>query len=82
MVRLALQDRRAFATRNGMFGIAYKDVQEGDLLAVLIGADVPVILRPKEDGKHFQLICEAFAHRYMYGGVFCRRLRSSIFRIQ
>jgi hypothetical protein len=37
--------RRMFVTRNGIFGIAHASARAGDLACVLLGADVPYILR-------------------------------------
>ncbi|KAH8898042.1 HET-domain-containing protein [Thozetella sp. PMI_491] len=38
--------RRLFLTFNGFLGLGPDTVQEGDILAVLAGCDVPVLLRP------------------------------------
>lgn len=62
MMRLTLQDRRAFVDKGGKLGVAYQDIRVGDIVALLLGADVPVILRPQHNGTHFQSISEAFVH--------------------
>jgi hypothetical protein len=82
MMRLILQDRRVFIGRDGKLGVAYKDIRVGDIVVVLIGADVPVILRPKQDGKHVQFISEAFFNGYMYGEVFKKDPTCCLFHIQ
>ena len=40
--------------------------EAGDVIFILIGCDVPVILRPQKDGT-YQLIGECYFHGFMKG---------------
>lgn len=57
---------RAFfhTLREGFTGLATPGIEPGDVLAVLLGGDVPVILRPlpprNSQWKPFRLLCECF----------------------
>ncbi|KAI9653082.1 MAG: hypothetical protein M1821_007733 [Bathelium mastoideum] len=69
MMRLTLQHRRVFMTEYGHLGVVSRGVQAGDIVALLIGADVPIIIRSREKGHPLQLISEAYVHGLMYGEV-------------
>ncbi|TLD16753.1 uncharacterized protein PgNI_02156 [Pyricularia grisea] len=60
-----------FMTTDGKFIVARKQAQEGDVVAVLDGAKVPVILRPTQgmiDGVGcFTFVCSAYVHGCMDG---------------
>ncbi|KAI0570678.1 Heterokaryon incompatibility protein 6 OR allele-like protein [Pyrenophora tritici-repentis] len=58
--------RRPFCTSKGHIGIGPCQMAPGDLLYLLIGTDVPYILRPDSDGK-LRLVGEAYAHGIMDG---------------
>ncbi|ORY16933.1 heterokaryon incompatibility protein-domain-containing protein [Clohesyomyces aquaticus] len=45
----ACSRRRLFLTLNGFLGLAPDTVQEGDILTVLSGGDVPFLLRPADE---------------------------------
>jgi Heterokaryon incompatibility protein (HET) len=66
-----LPGRRLFVTRNAHLGLAGKAVQEGDLVTILAGGDVPFLLRAREGGEQrpydVQLVGEAYVHGVMYG---------------
>ena len=47
-----------FTTTTGYVGLAPHDTREGDLVFVVMGVDVPYILRPYDDG--YELIGEAY----------------------
>jgi Heterokaryon incompatibility protein (HET) len=59
--------RRLFVTQAGYMGIASKEVQHGDMVAVLDGCDMPVILRYRKDRENFRFISEAYVHELMDG---------------
>ena len=61
----AIKDRRFFTTKKGFVGIGPDKIQKGDLVAVLFGADTPLILRP--DGISFKLVGAAYVHGIMRG---------------
>jgi hypothetical protein len=61
--------------KDGYIGLATPGVEPGDVLAVLLGGDVPVILRPLPPKnslcKPFRLLCECFvqSRAVMFGDV-------------
>jgi hypothetical protein len=65
--------RRFFVTRKGGYGLG-PAVREGDVLAVLFGAGMPVVLRPvtaagAEGEERYTLVGECFVHGAMNGSV-------------
>ena len=55
--------RGTFTTDKGLLGLATRGVRPGDAVAILLGGDVPVILRPfRSDSEHptYNLLCECF----------------------
>lgn len=58
--------RRPFYTSKGHLGIGPCQMMPGDLVYVLVGTDVPYILRPNNHGK-LRLIGEAYTHGIMDG---------------
>lgn len=56
--------RDFFRARNAMLGMATRGIRPGDVLAILLGGDVPVILRPAdlESGSTdvYELLCECY----------------------
>lgn len=54
-----------FILKSGYFGLGYRDVSEGDILAIAAGADVPIILRPS-DG-YYTFMGSAFVPGIMHG---------------
>ena len=64
--------RAHFETGKGYSGLATPGIELGDCIAILLGGDVPVILRPQSSltgTKAYQLLCECFvqSHAVMYG---------------
>lgn len=64
---VALQNRCLFTTHTGFLGLAPEESRAGDILAVLLGCNHPVILRPQ--GDRFLYIGECFVHGIMDGEV-------------
>lgn len=62
-------NRRFFTSVGGYFGLGPSCMEQGDVCAVLFGADVPFILRPTEIGETFRLVGQAYMHGVMYGEV-------------
>ncbi|KAI6370098.1 hypothetical protein MCOR25_004269 [Pyricularia grisea] len=60
-----------FTTDDGRFALGGKEVREGDVLAVLDGAKVPVVLRPTGDKmggvECFRFVSPAYVHGSMDG---------------
>lgn len=52
-------------TTNGYVGLAPYGTREGDLVFMILGADVPFVLRPYDDG--YELIGEAYVQGIMAG---------------
>ncbi|KAI9876544.1 MAG: hypothetical protein M1830_006285, partial [Pleopsidium flavum] len=62
------QGRVFLVTENGYMGLAPHGTRAGDKICVLLGGDMPVILRPEWDGR-FMLIGECYVHGIMNGEV-------------
>ncbi|EXJ57182.1 hypothetical protein A1O7_07529 [Cladophialophora yegresii CBS 114405] len=61
----AMEGRRFFVTRRGLFGIGPCHMRRGDAICVLFGADLPMILRQHDD--HWRLLGESYVHRLASG---------------
>lgn len=61
--------RRPFSMSTGHVGIGPSHMSTGDLLYVLVGADVPYVIRSSTDGR-LELIGEAYVHGAMDGEAF------------
>lgn len=61
--------RSFFVTKKGFFGIGPRDVKKGDNVSVMLGSDVPFILRRHESNVGFRLIGETYVHGIMEGEV-------------
>ena len=65
--------RAYFKSTMGHVGIATPGVETGDVLAIILGGDVPVVLRPcgdhDEKSRAYKLLCECFVQSdaVMYG---------------
>ncbi|KAI4157902.1 MAG: hypothetical protein LQ342_007907 [Letrouitia transgressa] len=63
-VESALNGRKFFITKESM-GLAPRDAEPGDLVCVLLGCEVPMMLR--RSGKSYVLIGECYYHGIMEG---------------
>ena len=61
-----LWGRRLMTTNEGHLGLASRATQQGDLVCILFGCDVPAILRLDESGT-YSWIGEAYMHGIMEG---------------
>lgn len=68
--RRVTDDRVAFRTTSGWIGLGPTGMRRGDSIAVLIGADVPFVLRPIHDDRTFQVVGECFVEGLMFGELF------------
>ena len=59
--------RLIFVTREGKLGMAANTVQPGDIIALLLGGDMPMVLRRTEDTDHYTLVADCYLHGYMDG---------------
>ena len=64
-------DRRGeifFQTVEGYIGVSPTSVQDGDIISVLVGASVPIVLRPVIDHQDaYQVVGPCFLQGVMYG---------------
>jgi len=65
MVLRATTRKRMFRTDTGLLGIGHRSLQVGDEVYVLMGADMPCVLRPL--GGNFSFGGEAYVHGIMDG---------------
>lgn len=57
--------RGFFTTLRGTSGMATQGIRTGDVLAILLGGDVPVVLRratSSDTSEMYELLCECFVH--------------------
>ena len=59
--------RRPFITSKGYLGLGPAGMQNGDVVAIVFGSEVPLILR--EENGHYTLVGEAYVDRIMDGEV-------------
>lgn len=62
----ALAWRRLVGTEGGRMGLACSGTQQGDIVAVLLGCDVPMILRCRDEGG-WTVVGECYLHGVMDG---------------
>lgn len=60
-------NRRFFVTKGGYWGLGPATIQGGDVCAILLGADVPFVLRPTAEEGTFKLVGQAYVYGVMYG---------------
>lgn len=65
---VSLVGRRLFTTVSGFIGLAPETAQSGDVIAVVLGCNFPVVLRPC--GDEYRIVGECYAHGLMDGEVF------------
>jgi hypothetical protein len=79
-VRSVCMNRSFIVTEGGYFGLAPLLTNPGDISCILIGVDVPFILRPYIEGVQFRLLGESYIHGVMKGQVKGRVDRGEVFR--
>jgi hypothetical protein len=60
------QGRSCFTTTEGYIGLAPRETRSGDIICVLLGSDVPLVLRSKGEGK-YSVVGECYCHGIMDG---------------
>ncbi|RSL91392.1 hypothetical protein CEP51_000329 [Fusarium floridanum] len=65
LVNMNCIDRSLFATKEGKLGVGPVSTREGDEIWNLVGADAPLVLRPRGDGR-YTLLGEAYVHGAMF----------------
>jgi len=62
--------RRFCITRNGRFGQVRNNTRKGDLVCVVVGAQVPLVIRPPDRGddvQTYELIGDCYLEGVMHG---------------
>ncbi|KAI4137257.1 MAG: hypothetical protein LQ341_005222, partial [Variospora aurantia] len=75
--------RSFIVTADSHVGLAPKTARQGDIVAVLLGCQSPIILRPSEDDdeEEYLVIGEAYVHGLMTGEAFLGPLSSNWQRV-
>ena len=58
--------RNVFVTEKGYLGLGREDLRKGDLVCILLGGNLPYLLRPKSD-TIYQFLGECYVHGIMDG---------------
>jgi hypothetical protein len=61
----AIMNRLLFVTESRMMGITSEGVREGDLVFLILGTNVPFVLRKDEKKNGYKLVGEAYCHGLM-----------------
>jgi hypothetical protein len=72
LIDVTVSKRQFIITRHGLMGMASGGVQQGDLVTVLLGADMPYVLRPPREAGSWKLIGESYVHGMMNGEALTR----------
>jgi hypothetical protein len=64
--RVQLIGWNVFVTEKGYLGLGPQHLQAGDVVSLIPGVEVPIVLRPGENGR-YQLVGEAYLHGIMDG---------------
>ncbi|MCJ1296763.1 hypothetical protein MMC34_008330 [Xylographa carneopallida] len=64
--KLAMKERIFFITKRGYIGLAPEAAEENDVVCVVLGAEVPYVIRPKTNG-HYLFVGECYVHGLMDG---------------
>ena len=67
MLRLKLSGRELFITTQGYMGLCSAGVKKGDLVSILLGCDMPILLRECDKSHYLRVIGEAYVHGIMDG---------------
>ena len=66
---LAAYQRKFCSTNHGCIGLVPRTTQNGDLIAIFLGADVPFVLR-STSVETYELVGECYIHGIMNGEAF------------
>jgi hypothetical protein len=58
--------RRYFVSHRGYLGVGPPAMSPGDVIAIILGLDTPLVLRAIEQGQ-YQIVGEAYVHGIMDG---------------
>jgi Heterokaryon incompatibility protein (HET) len=59
--------RRLITTNEGYLGMAPYRVRKGDKICVLLGCNIPLVLRQRKDESSYEVIGECYLHGFMNG---------------
>jgi hypothetical protein len=71
--------RRLIFTKTGYLGLAPENVQPGDRVVILMGGQLPFVLRPVD--RHHLLVGEAYVQGIMDGEAMERQRHDELFRL-
>lgn len=63
---IAAHERKFCSTKHKRIGLVPHTIKSGDLVAIIIGADVPFVLRPTNTGR-YELVGDCYIHGVMDG---------------
>ena len=66
-LRVYMTNRAIFVTEQGRIGMAVNTIQPGDSVTLLLGHDLPVILRSMNESGHFRYVADCYMHGFMDG---------------
>ena len=64
--KFAMRGRIFFITQGGYIGLAPEAAEENDVVSVVLGGEVPYVIRPKNNG-HYLFVGECYVHGLMDG---------------
>ena len=67
MLQMKLAGRELFITTQGYIGLCSVGVEKGDLVSILLGCDMPILLRECDKSHYTRVIGEAYVHGIMNG---------------
>jgi hypothetical protein len=76
----AMRDKRPYMSKKGYVGLGPVTTSPGDMIVVLIGAQVPFILRPRGEHRFF-LLGESYCDGVMDGEMGTRRSKQEFFLV-
>lgn len=62
-------DRRFCVTKKGYFGIVPQQAKVGDVISIFAGAELPFVLRSREDAQSYEVIGRCYIHGVSDGEV-------------
>ena len=76
-----LYGRTFMASTTGLMCLGPEETQAEDVIFVAMGADVPFVLRPQEDGN-FKFVGECYVHGIMDGELFRSEANPTVQEVQ
>ena len=73
-------EKRPFCSTRVYVGLAPAHTEPGDIVCLILGSNLPHILRPDLSGR-YQLVSEAYVHRIMDGELMAGAVSSTTFKL-